>query len=432
MALLILFNFGGASAKNVEAPFVLRWHDVQSFGRAQKNPAVSAAKSEVRAQLEALGVPQAEWFPAVGIETSVGRERSDKINSAVPPASQGQYAQTEESYLVVTQNLFNGFSTVAKQSLAEAKLERAKQNLALEEAAVRRQARKNFFQAWHQQKRVQYYSDLTERLQKNLQLVKLKYSSGLEGKWAVNLLEVQKGSAELEVRNAKQLFEDSLSNLRTLLGVDFQSREVGLPTDEFLSTSEYLSKKMTQRYLENHPQVKLYNSDIKQRAASKSQSQSDFLPKLDLNFKKGVANSTLPNLPGVENDSEQVQLKLTWNLFTGGATKNSVDSADQTLAAATQHRQNALLQLQQDIDKQSQLFQLLKERYLNKSEERKVLKIRSDTVTSQYQLGTRKYADWEVAQTKLAEVEKEFLDIEEALLEQRASLEGALGIRWEE
>ncbi len=402
----------------------LTWTQVVALGKELNNDSLRALRAEVQAQSENLGVSRAEWLPSLDLQVTQGQETSDEFK--------GETAKSRDGYLVLSQNLFRGFATVGKQSESEAKLNRAQAKLELEEISVRARARQEFFQAWHLQKKSTYFKDLSDRLQKNLQLVRLKYDSGLEGKWAVDLLDVQKKSADLEWQSSQLEFIESLHRLSELLGTSLSRRQISLSPEDFLKESPALNKPISDEKLLSHPQSQLMRASVKESEALVTQARSSFLPTLSLDYRRGFTHTDLPPLAESRYNKEQVQLTLTWNLFAGGATRSSVDSAHQTLIASQQYRQNSLAQLKLDLEKESRQFQLLQARYLNKAEERRILKIRSETVTSQYQNGTRKYADWEVAQTKLAEVEGDFLDIESALLKQRAELERVAGVRWED
>ncbi len=261
------------------------------------------------------------------ISANLGYSKSEIENSE----SEGYTAS-----LNATQNMFNGFSDMARISEAEGKVRVAEANLRIVQAKLSYDLKTTFANVIYAQESLRLTKSILKRRNENLNMVELRFRSGRENKGSVLLSQAYLKQAQLDVLRSENLLATSKSSLIRVLGLEPESAvDIEGKTPEALPglTPDF------QTLADKTPEKLQAEGSIQSAEASLKNASSEFLPNLDLS---GSIGKTGPDyFP--EQDRWSVGATLTWSLFSGGKDYfNRKSAVAQKLVAENNWRNSRL------------------------------------------------------------------------------------------
>lgn len=261
------------------------------------------------------------------ISANLGYSKSEIENSE----SEGYTAS-----LNATQNMFNGFSDMARISEAEGKVRVAEANLRIVQAKLSYDLKTTFANVIYAQESLRLTKSILKRRNENLNMVELRFRSGRENKGSVLLSQAYLKQAQLDVLRSENLLATSKSSLIRVLGLESESAvDIEGKTPEALPglTPDF------QTLADKTPEKLQAEGSIQSAEASLKNASSEFLPNLDLS---GSIGKTGPDyFP--EQDRWSVGATLTWSLFSGGKDYfNRKSAVAQKLVAENNWRNSRL------------------------------------------------------------------------------------------
>jgi len=206
LALVFLFIF----YRIVFAEEMLSWEDCIREA-AKNNPDLIASGEKLR-QVEAdKKITASQLFPQIDSSLSASTARTDNDSTS----------QTADSYSYGasgSQLIFDGKKTINQVKAASEDIEAQKENFSFTSSTVRYRLRVAFVDLLRAQEMVRITGEIFDIRRQNLQLITLRYASGLEHKGALLTAQADLSDAEYEVAQAKRNLEVAQRDLINQMG----------------------------------------------------------------------------------------------------------------------------------------------------------------------------------------------------------------------
>lgn len=200
------FLFLSFSCYPALAQEVLTWADCIEEAR-KNNPDLISAQENVNQQIAAKSVTASVIFP--------------QISSSLDASTAKTSGATSDSYsygLSGTQLIFDGFKSINNIMSAGQGVEAAGQGYRFTSADVRFNLRAAFVNLLRAQELEQVTQDIVKIRRENLELISLRYYSGLEHKGALLTAEANLASASFELKQARRNIESAQAEVNRRLG----------------------------------------------------------------------------------------------------------------------------------------------------------------------------------------------------------------------
>lgn len=382
-----------AAFSRAGAEETLAW--VDCIREAQKHhPDLISAAEQVRQDESAKGIASSGGAPQV--DASAGASTTKNSSTA-----------SQESYsLGVTgsQLIYDGKKTVNGVKAAEETVQAARQNFRFTSSDVRRRLRAAFIELLKAQEMIRITNDIYEIRRGNLELITLRYQSGLEHRGALltseaSLAEASYGKAQagrnLEVAQ-RQLAKEMGRKEWTALVVkgEFTVKETAKDVPDMAALAQ------------NNPQVRKAAARRNAAEFNLKAAKGDYAPAVSV---EGSARQTGADMP--PNDSSlSAGVTVSLPIFEGGLRAAKVSQAQATVrqleADERSTRDGVLLVLEQQraalIDAVENVG--VQEKSLQAAEER------SKIAQAQYSIGTITYDNWSIIEDNFVSAKRGFIN----------------------
>jgi len=383
-----------------EAEEVISWQEC--IIQAKNNhPDLISAQENIKQQIANKSIVSSELFPQ--LEANLG-----VLSSTTKNKDSGNTTKTTtDSYnygLSANQLFFDGFKTSYKIKSALENIKSAQENYRLVSAQVRFNLRVAFIDLLKAQELIKVAEEIVKIRRENLELVTLRYESGLEHRGALLTAEANLLSANFELNQAKRNLEVAQNRLckemglkefrRILVKGDFQIEEDTQQEPDFI------------RLVQDNPS--LHQILAKKNAANFDirSAYSDFYPTISGSssiFKKD--NHWLP-----ENENWNVGITVSIPIFEGGLRQAQVSKAkalySQLEADERSIRDSLTVTLKQywaDLQDALEMVEVQR-KILEAAEER------SKIAEAQYSTGFITFDNWIIIENDLVKAKKTYLD----------------------
>lgn len=306
------------------------------------NPDVMASQYNVQAASELVRQAKGAYYPSVDLVLSGGRESSNNTTTRAIGSDDLRLTRAERS-LRVTQMLYDGFST---RSLVE-------QQSALTESAV---ARLNSTQENIAVRAIQVYLEVMRRgAVVDLTKENLGYHDNTLGKISErfeNGVGTRVDVVQTQGRRAQSKGNVLLSERDTKNGIAEFFRVVGEnPTDLRLPTQitglPSTLEEAIETAMRNNPGLLAAKSDLQAAVAAQKQTKSAYQPRFDLEL-GATRNDDTDGTIGA-NDDETAVLRMTYNLYRGGADKARINESQAREFAARETVRSVQRSVAEDV-----------------------------------------------------------------------------------
>jgi len=176
---------------------ILTWNDC--IGEAAKNhPDLIAAVEEIKQSQAAKRITASTLYPQVDANVNASRVRT---------ASDSAPGVTADSYsygVSATQLIFDGTKTIQDVKAASETIKASQQNYRFTSTQVRLNLRTAFINLLQAQELIRVTEDIIRIRRSNLELITLRYESGLEHRGALLTAEANLAQAEFQLSQAKR------------------------------------------------------------------------------------------------------------------------------------------------------------------------------------------------------------------------------------
>lgn len=329
---------------------------------------------------------------------------------------------TYSASLTATQNLFSGFSDVAKVEQAQAQSRASRAALEITKAKVSFELKSSFANLLYAKETEKVAMDFQKRRQENFRMVELRFESGRENKGSLLLSQAYLKQAVVDVMKAQHVRKTSQSDLKKTLGSD-DDKDLDIRDDIPLmepSTTEPDFRNLIQ----SSPKHQQSEAQMQVAEANLGANKSNFYPTLNLTGSTGKFSEQF--FPDKEHWS--IGVNFSWPLFNGGKDYYSTKSLTSNLYAA---RSN-LTSLDRD---QMSVLKKAYANYLEAAEDLKVndaflqaAKSRAEIARTKYNNGLLTFDEWDIIENDLINKTKIYIQSKRDRIIAEAAWEQAQGV----
>ncbi|MFA5117261.1 MAG: TolC family protein [Candidatus Omnitrophota bacterium] len=396
-ASIVLVFFGVLFAQSEE---VLTWQDC--LREAQKNhPDLISALEFVKQSQAAKAISQSGLAPQVN--ASIDASRAMTTTSA----SSGKAKKTANSFQYgasASQLLFDGAKTKNEVSSAGEDILAAQYSYSFISSEVRLRLRTAFIDLLKAQELLNLTREIYSIRRSNLELITLRYESGMEHKGALLTAQANLAQSEFEITQNKRALFVAQSQLNKEIGRGgFSPLKVSA---DFNVRDTVSQKPDLQALAKKHPSLGKSIAQKNSASFSIKAAQAEYLPQLSL---QAAANRTGARfLP--QNDQLNAGLSLSFPLFEGGLRSAQVARAkavyNQAEADERSTKDNIIVGLQQSWAALQDSLETVavQKKFLLAVEERSLI------AEAQYSLGLIQFDTWTIIEDDLVSRKKVFLN----------------------
>jgi len=405
ISLLLCLNF---SAVNAYAQEALTWEDCIKEA-AKNHPDLIAAEQEIKQSQAAKRITASALYPQLDSNLDASTKRTASNNSVAAISDSYNYG------LSATQLIFDGKKTINNVLAAAENISAAKQNFKYTSATVRYRLRSAFIDLLKTQEMLRITQEIYEIRRSNLELIALRYESGLEHKGALLTAQADASDANYGIIQAQRNMEVARMKLTKEMGRsqllpivvkgDFEIKDDAKGRPDFVTLSA------------NNPSLKQIIAQKNAAEFSLRSTYGDFLPTLS-GSAGANKNGTLWEPRG---NQWNLGISLSLPIFEGGLRFAQVAEAKAYLNQLKENERSirdgivltleqtwaALLDAMQNVEVQKD--------YLIANQER------SKIAQAQYSIGFISFDNWTIIEDNLVKAKKAYLDAQAGMLLAQAS-----------
>lgn len=381
----------------------LTWKDCVREA-AKNHPDLIAAEESLKQSEAGKKIAASIFYPQVSSDVSVER---------TSVSSSGKTAKTTNSYtygLTAAQLLFDGFKTPNNVKAALENIKAAQYNYRFTSSQVRLRLRGAFINLLRAQELLNITQEIYNIRRSNLELITLRYESGIEHKGALMTAEANAAQAKFEIAQAKRTLETVQRQLHKEMG---RTRFSPLSVEgDFEVRDRVLEKPDFEALASTHPSLNRLAAQKNAAFFGIKAAEANFFPQFSA---QAGANKNSAHWPP-ENDQWNTGITLSLPLFEGGlrlAETVQAKSVFNQLRANEQSAKDGFITaleqswaaLQDAVDTVE-----VQKRFLDAAEER------SHIARAQYSLGLIQFDGWTIIEDNLVRTKKSFLDAQSGAL----------------
>lgn len=403
--LLLFCNFSSLKVYAQETP---TWEDCIKEA-AKNHPDLIAAGQEVKQSEASKRITASTLYPQLDSSLDASTQRSASDNAVATISDSYNYG------LSATQLIFDGKKTINSVKAAAENINVSKQNFKYTSATVRYRLRSAFIDLLKAQEMLRITEEIYEIRRSNLELIALRYESGLEHKGALLTAQADASDANYGIIQAQRNMEVARMKLTKEMGRsqlvpivvkgDFEIKDDAKGRPDFVTLSA------------NNPSLKQIIAQKNAAEFSLRSTYGDFLPTLS-GSAGANKNGTLWEPRG---NQWNLGLSLSLPIFEGGLRfaqvaeakaylnqlKENERSIRDGIVLALEQTWAALLDAMQNVEVQKD--------YLIANQER------SKIAQAQYSIGFISFDNWTIIEDNLVKAKKAYLDAQAGMLLAQAS-----------
>lgn len=397
--LIVFLLFLNASSASASAQETLSWQDC--IKEAQKNhPDLISAQENIKQLEAAKKITASSSFPQIDSSVDASKTRTDVETSS------GTTSKTTNDYsygVSGTQVLFNGSKTTNNVKAASENIKAAQYNYKFTSSEVRLRLRTAFINLLKAQELLNITQEIFNIRRSNLELITLRYESGIEHKGALLTAEANLAQSEFEIKQARRALEVAQRELIKEMGrATFSAVKV---KGAFEVSNKALEKPDFEVLAENHSSLGKLIAQKNAAYFGIKAAQADFYP--ELSAQAGADRNGSHWLPG--DDRLNVGLSLTFPLFEGGLRAAQVSQAEaqfnQAQANERSTKNSIIVTLEQSWAALQDAVETteVQKKFLDATEERAKIS------EAQYSLGLIQFDNWTIIEDDLVNAKKAYL-----------------------
>lgn len=378
----------------------------QSISEAmQTNPVVQERMKNFRETQQDLNIVESEFYPSLDYYGTVGQNRAGRLKKDdVTNESYRQYTHS----LKLTQNIFNGFSTLNKLDYQKARILAAAHHYVENANDVAFQMVQAYLDVL---RGYQLYQNAQENVKINETIyedVKSLYDTGLTTK-----SEMTKIFASLSLARSNLLVQRNNAKEKEYRFKRLFGREVNVSTltmpELNLALPESLER-ATMYAIQHNPSIIVSQYNIKGSQALYQQKKSNFYPKIDFEVEQVYNDVNRTNSFDSPDDRLSAYITLSWNLFKGGAHSADLQKSRSSINKEVEILRDLKRQTIEGIELSWSAYEMignqLKELYQYNVYSQDTL----ESYKSEYELGRRTLLDLLSAQNDLNNSKAEIIN----------------------
>lgn len=416
---IICWLFFSLVQTDARAQEVLTWQDC--IEEAQKNhPDLISAQESVKESEASKKITASALYPQIDSSLDASTKRTETTSSTTGITT----SSTTDNYtygVTGTQLIFDGFKTLNDVKAASQNLQAAQYNYRFTSAEVRLRLRTGFINLLKAQESLKITEDIYNIRRSNLELITLRYASGIEHKGALLNAEANLAQAEFDIAQAKRALEVAQRQLIKEMG---RTQVSALRVDgDFEASGLALEKPDFEALAKNNPSLGKLIAQKNAASFGIKAAQANFLPQLSADTGANKDGSHWPP----RNDQWNAGLKLSFPIFEGGLRLAEVAQAR---AIFNQARENARGTKDSIVFTLEQTWAALQDALETVGVQKKFLAAageRAKIAEAQYSLGLIQFDNWTIIEDDLVRTKTALLDAQANALLAEANWVSAKG-----
>jgi adhesin transport system outer membrane protein len=306
------------------------------------NPDIQASKYNLAAAEELYNQARGRYYPSVDVVLAGGRENSNNSTTRAL-GNDDLWLTREDRSIRLTQLLYDGSATknlVAQQS---ALVDSALSRLASSHENISLRAIQVYLEVLRRNEVVELTRQNLKDHETTLGKIQERADSGVSTKVDVVQTVGRRAQAKSNLMLAEREAKNGRAQFFTVVGEQPQSlvkpeMNVALPAT--------LEAALEMAYSKN-PAIKAATADLDAAIAAKLQSRGVFYPRFDLEL-GATRNDDIDGVPGA-NDDESAVVRMSYNLYRGGADRARMNEAEAREFAARETLRSVKLAVEEDV-----------------------------------------------------------------------------------
>ncbi|MCX5704636.1 MAG: TolC family protein [Candidatus Omnitrophica bacterium] len=400
--LILICMILSVSTSGLRAEEVLTW-DACIKEAAINHPDLIAAQEQVKESEASKKITASTLYPQVDATLSGSSARNDTGIS-------NSNGDTYTYGVTGSQLVFDGMQTVNKVKSASENIKAAKQNFKFTSATVRYRLRSAFISLLKTQEMLNITQQIYDIRRSNLELIALRYESGLENRGALLTAEANLAQAKYEISQAKRQVEVAQRNLTKEMG---RSQLIPMQVKGDFQVSDSVKEKP------DFVTLAVKNPSLQQILAQKNAAEFSlkstygaYAPTLSGNAGAGKTDSHW----SPKQDEWNMGLTLSLPIFEGGLRNAQVSQAK---ALLNQLKENERSTRDGIVLTLEQAWAALQDAMDNVGVQKDVLTAteeRSRISQAQYSLGFISFDNWTIIEDNLVNAKRTYLNAQAAAL----------------
>jgi len=410
---LLCFMLHKASAEET-----LTWQDCIKEA-ARNHPDLISAQEGVKESEASKKITASTLFPQIESNVDASRAKTTSVSSSGSKTS--KTANTYTYGVTGTQLLFDGLKTLDNIKSASENIKAAEYNYKFTSSEVRLRLRSAFVNALKAQELLNITQEIYNMRRGNLELITLRYESGIEHRGALLTAEANLAQAKFEISQARRALEVAQRELMKEMG---RNKFSAVRVEGVFKVSELALEKPDFEMLANkNPSLGKLIAQKNAASFGIKAAQANFFPQLSARTGASRNNSRWPP----ENDQLNAGLALTFPLFEGGLRLAEVVQAralfNQAQANERSSRDGLIVTLEQTwVTLQDSVETVeVEKKFLEAAEER------ARIAEAQYSLGLLQFDNWTIIEDDLVSSKKAYLNTQANALLAEANWVSAKG-----
>ncbi|MFA5411343.1 MAG: TolC family protein [Candidatus Omnitrophota bacterium] len=397
---IILFLLGFL-CRGAMAEEILSWEDCLAEAR-QNHPDLISAVESVKQQKASKAITSSGLFPQIDTNLGASTAGTNTTNTTTDVTTKA----TTDTYtygVSGTQLIFDGFKTLNQVKSAAENIKAAQENYRFTSSSVRLNLRTAFVNLLKAQELIKVAEEIARIRKGSLELITLRYESGLEHRGALLTAEANLAEALFELAQAKRDVGLSQRQLAKEMGrKEFQPVSVN---GDFSVREESLEKPDLEMLAKNHPSLLQALAKMNAAAFEINSAYAEFAPALSGDAGANKKSSHWPP----QDDNWNLGLSVTLPIFEGGLRMAQVSKAraayNQLEADARSTGDSLVVGLEKSWVALQDAIETtgVQRKVLNAAEER------SKIAEAQYSVGFITFDNWIIIENDLVSAKKAFL-----------------------
>lgn len=387
------------------------------------NPTVIERLKNFRATKQDLNIAEAEYYPSVDLQASVGYNNAGQLYSHVPDMDYTNYT----SSLVFTQNLFNGFSTMHKVDYEEARI------LAAAYKYIET-ADDSAFKMTEAYLTVLKSNELLQTAIQNVQInesifkkVQELFQSGLTTDSEVKKIQSSLSLARANLIVQKNNSKDAEFRLKRILGRMPDVQNMQKPELQVDMPESY--ERAGMYAIEHNPSILVSRYNIKSAQSLWKQNKKEYYPRLDLEISQSYNDAQRDtNTFDRADDRLKAKLVLSYNLFRGGADSASIQKNISKVNQEIEVKRDKKRQVIEGLELSWNSYEMINQQLDELKKYSRFSEITLDLYKEEYDLGRRSLLDLLSAQNDVINSRSQIITAEYDYLFAKYRILDAMGL----
>jgi outer membrane protein, adhesin transport system len=285
------------------------------------NPDIEASRRNVDAAQQVAKQARGAYLPTVDLVLATGRENSNNTTTRAAGLQDLRLTRQDRS-IKLTQLLFDGMATPNLVAQQEAQVEATMARLSTTEENVSLRAIQVYLEVLRREAIASMTKDNLQHHETTLSKIQERFESGVGTKVDVVQTEGRRAQSNGTLLLAQRDVKNGMAEFFRVVG----ENPVNLEKPEPIGGLPQSLESALETAYRNNPQLKAADADLDSAVAAHKQVRGVFLPRFDLEVGASRNNNNDGSIGA--NDDETVMLRMTYNLFRGGADKARLNEAE--------------------------------------------------------------------------------------------------------